>query len=153
MSTTSILDQRLAYRPAVVELFRRTTEPEIQRAAADIAKMQEKVNELQANIADAKTYIAELRQAIREVEASADLPPVAPPRDAECRTCGQPIVHAGDNRWVHAGRELMEHGERCNPKDKQSPEAAPAGQNTAESLIQRIETAHDGPHGSKGMLS
>jgi hypothetical protein len=144
--------ERLAYRPAVVELFRRTTEPEIQRVAADIARMQDQVNTLQAKIGDAKQYIAELRQAIRDVEASADLPPLAVTEEIPCRTCGHPVIQR-DGLWTHAGRELMEHGARCNPKDKQSPVAEPSGQNTVASLLDRIETAHEGPHGSRGMES
>lgn len=151
-TTTSVFDQRLAYRPAVVEAFRRVAEPEIQRAAADIATWQEEINERQAKIADAKTYIAEFRQAVRDVEASADLPPLAVTEETPCRTCGQPVVQR-DGRWTHAGRELMEHGERCTPKDKNSPVAAPAGQNTAATLLERIETAHDGPDGLIGMQS
>ncbi len=154
MSTTSsVFDQRLAYRPQVVDLFRRTVDPEIQRAAGDIAAWQEQVNALQAKIADAKTYIGELRQATRDIEASADLPPLAVTEEIQCRTCGQPVAQRQDGSWTHAGRELMEHGERCNAKDKNSPVAAPVGQNTAETLLERIETAHDGPHGSKGMES
>lgn len=152
MSTTSVFDQRLAYRPAVVELFRRSTDPEIQRAVADIAKMQDEVNLLQTKIGDAKQYIAELRQAMKDVEASADLPPLAATEEIQCRTCGQPVVQR-DGRWTHAGRELLEHGDRCNAKSKQSPVAEPVGQNTMAELLGRIETAHDGPHGTKGMDS
>ncbi|MFC4006549.1 hypothetical protein ACFOY2_04910 [Nonomuraea purpurea] len=144
MSTTSsVFDQRLAYRPAVVEAFRRVAEPEIQRAANDITQWQEEVNQLQAKIADAKTYIAEFRQAVRDVEASADLPPLAVTEETPCRTCGQAVTQRPDGGWTHAGRELLEYGERCNPKDKESPTAAPAGQNTAAMLLARIETAHD----------
>lgn len=153
MSTTSsVFDQRLAYRPQVVEAFRRTAEPEIQQAANDIAAWQEQVNTLQAKIADAKQYINEFRQALRDIEASADLPPLAVTAEIPCRTCGQPVVQQ-NGEWTHAGRELMQHGERCNPKDKNSPIAAPAGQTTAATLLERIETAHDGPNGSKGMES
>ncbi|GAA2861112.1 hypothetical protein [Nonomuraea rubra] len=154
MSTTSsVFEQRLAYRPQVVELFRRTVDPEIQRAANDIAAWQEQVNALQTKIADAKTYIGELRQATRDIEASADLPPLAVTEEIPCRTCGQPVVQRADSSWTHAGRELMEHGDRCTPKDKNSPVAAPTGQNTAAMLLERIETAHDGPNGSRGMES
>lgn len=153
MSSTSVFDTRLAYRSSVVEAFRRVVDPEIQQAANAITKWQEEVNDLQAKIGDAKTYIAEFRQALRDIEASADLPPLAVTEETPCRTCGQPVVQRLDGMWTHAGRELIEHGERCNPKDKQSPAAAPSGQNTAATLLERIETAHDGPHGSKGMSS
>jgi len=152
VTNTTVFDQRLAYRPAVVEAFRRVAEPEIQQAANAIAKWQEEVNALQAKIGDAKQYIAEFRQALKDVEASADLPTLTPPEPITCRTCGLLIVER-DGRWVHAGREAMQHSERCNPKDKESPSAAPVGQNTAATLLERIETAHDGPHGSKGMES
>ncbi|MFD9950538.1 hypothetical protein ACFWYW_57580 [Nonomuraea sp. NPDC059023] len=153
MSNLSVFDSRLAYRPAVVEAFRRVAEPEIQRAANDIAAWQEEVNTLQAKIADAKTYIAEFRQAVRDVESSADLPPLAVTEEITCRTCGQPVVQRGDGTWTHAGRERMENGDRCNPKDKQSPEAVPVGHNTAAVLLERIETAHEGPDGTRGMES
>ena len=143
MSTTSsVFDQRLAYRPQVVELFRRTVDPEIQRAAGDIAVWQEQVNALLSQIADAKTYIGELRQATRDIEASADLPPLAVTEEIQCRTCGQPVVQHPDSTWTHAGRDLMEHGERCNPKDRESPTAAPVGENTAAMLLDRIQAAH-----------
>ncbi|MEU6725575.1 hypothetical protein ABZ917_17860 [Nonomuraea wenchangensis] len=149
MSTTSsVFEQRLAYRPQVVELFRRTVDPEIQRAANDIAAWQEQVNALLAKIADRKQYIGELRQATKDIEASADLPPLAVTEEIQCRTCGHPVVQRTDGSWTHAGRELMDHGERCNPKDKRSLTAAPAGQTTADTLLSRIETAHDGPDGT-----
>jgi hypothetical protein len=143
VSNISVFDQRLAYRPAVVEAIRRVAEPEIKRAADDITAWQEEVNTLQTKIADAKTYIAEFRQAVRDVEASADLPPLAVTEEIACRTCGQPVVQLSDGRWTHAGRDFLEHGERCSPKDKESPVAAPTGQNTAAMLLERIGTAHD----------
>lgn len=149
MSTTSsVFDQRLAYRPAVVERLRSVADVEIQQAADAITRWQEEVNALQAKIADAKTYIAEFRQAIRDVEASADLPPLAVTEEIPCRTCGQPVVQRPDGSWAHAGREMTEHGDRCNPKDKRSLTAAPAGQTTADELLSRIETVHDGPDGT-----
>lgn len=154
MSNTSVFDNRIAYRPAVVDLFRAVVEPEIKLASDEITDLQERMNQLHARIGDRKQHIAELRQAMKDVEASADLPPAAlPARPPSCRTCGLIVVQRGDGRWTHKERELLDKGYLCNPKDKESPEAEPVGLNTAAMLLERIETAHDGPHGSKGMSS
>ena len=123
----SLLDQRLPYRPAVVDLFRGIVDPEVQRVAADIKAWQDQINALQGKISDASRYIAELRQAQKDIESGADLPIVPEPRlTITCRTCGAPIVKHQDGRWVHAGRELLDHGHKCSPDDKNSPVAEPA---------------------------
>lgn len=133
MSNTATFDKpvyeekRIAYRPAVVDLVRRNINPEIQRVNADLTAKQEQVNKLLAQIADGEKYITELRQAVKDIEAKADLPP-APltPLSLKCRSCDMPVVQLGDGRWTHSGRELVEHGERCDAKNKQSPVAEPA---------------------------
>ncbi|MFF0864215.1 hypothetical protein ACFYUV_20825 [Nonomuraea sp. NPDC003560] len=82
--------QRLAYRPKVVELISQVTEPQIQQANAEITNMQEQVNALQVQIADRKRFIAELRQAQSDIEASADLPLPHLPLQGQ----GDPAQHA-----------------------------------------------------------
>jgi hypothetical protein len=128
VSTTTIFDPpRYSYRQALVEKLNSTLDPEIQRANADITKWTEQINRLQQQIDDARKYIGEIRQLQQHTVENADLPmPVpAPPPSLKCRSCDQPVVQLGDGRWTHAGRELIEHGERCDPKHKQSPVAEP----------------------------
>ncbi|MFI6496836.1 hypothetical protein [Nonomuraea typhae] len=74
-NTVAAVEQhRLAYRPQVVELILATTRPQIQQATEEMAALQERVNGLVVQIEDRKKLIAELRQAERDVEASAELP-------------------------------------------------------------------------------
>ncbi|MEU7831310.1 hypothetical protein [Nonomuraea sp. NPDC049129] len=126
MSNTSVFDNRIAYRPAVVDLFHAAVDPEIKLASDEIAELQGQVNQLQVRIADRKQHIAELRQALSDVVASADLPITGlPPQPQPCRSCDQPIVTVADGTWTHAGRELLEKGHLCTPEDRNSPVAEP----------------------------
>ncbi|KAB8186943.1 hypothetical protein FH608_046495 [Nonomuraea phyllanthi] len=141
MSTTSsVFDQRVAYRPAVVDLFRNLTGPEIQRVTGEIAKLQEQVNHLVAQIEDGERYISELRQAQKDVEASADLPAAEPPAAsvAKCSACGEKVVQV-EGEWTHSGRELVKNGKVCWPDRHKSPVAAPAG--PADQSFERWEGA------------
>ncbi|MFI6594909.1 hypothetical protein ACIBHX_01605 [Nonomuraea sp. NPDC050536] len=126
-TTPNVLDRPLSYRKSVVDLLNNTFDPQIQKANADIADWQEQINLLQSKIGDAKKFIAEIRQLQQHTSDNADLPTVAPlpPLSVLCRSCSMPIVKTADGGWVHAGREVVEHGERCDPK-KQSPVAEPA---------------------------
>ncbi|TMS00123.1 hypothetical protein [Nonomuraea basaltis] len=89
-NTNAVLEpQRLAYRPEIVDLIQQVTEPQIMQAVTEITGMQEKVNALQTQIADKKRFIAELRQAQRDIEACADLPLSLPLQGQ-----GDPVKHA-----------------------------------------------------------
>lgn len=132
MSTApSVFDQRISYRSAVVDLVNTTFDPQIKKANDDIALWQDQINALQSKIGDAKQFIAEVRHLQQHASDHADLPgaplPPAhlPPLSVMCRACSQPIVKTVDGKWVHTGRELMEHGDRCDPKVK-LPVAEPA---------------------------
>lgn len=134
MSNTATFDKptfeekRVAYRQALVEKLNTTFDPEIKRANTDITAWTEQMNALQRQIDDARKYIAEIRQLQQHTSENADLPGAAllPPLSLKCRSCDMPVVQLGDGRWTHSGRELVEHGERCDAKNKQSPVAEPA---------------------------
>lgn len=126
MSSTSVFDTRVPYRPAVVDLFHAVVEPEIKVANDEIADLQQQVNKLHARIGDRKQHIAELRQALSHVDGRADLPIIGlPPQPQLCRSCDQPIAGRPDGTWAHAGREQLEKGHLCAPDDKNSPVAEP----------------------------
>lgn len=121
MTNTSVIEMAALYRPDVVETFRHAADKEVQRLAAEATELQQQVNDLTAQIRDKQQQIAQYRQVMSMVTSHEDLP--SPP---SCRSCGLPVVQGGDRTWKHTGRELTEHGERCDPKNKQSPVAEPA---------------------------
>lgn len=127
--------RRLSLRPGVVELFRRTAGPEVQRATSDIAAWQDQINTLREKITDAEMYVAEIQQAVGDVAATADLPPAALPlpdhgsaeQHAEAFggpqtgftltacPCGEPMENDEKRGWIHrveGGWEAA--GENCH---------------------------------------
>lgn len=137
--------QRLTYSPAIVGMFRKTAEPELNHAATVITEKRAAIAKLTSEIEAWERYVAEIRQVVAElVQNAAPAPAIPVGATAKCGPCGAQLTHGAD-RWMHSGRELLDNGDVCFPERPDSPVATPEGElsSNPDRALARINAAHD----------